>query len=486
MTKKQLSILIASLFAATPLLAQTTDPFLSTGQVSAGGIVTDANSKADREDFSKFNEYQDLTNGMLSTFGIQGRNSQSWINAYGENFGRDDMYVDLRGGMYDVFKARAYTNWLPHNFLFNGLTPYVGSGGQTLSAAFPNPNSANWQNLNLGYERKDTGGYFEWQQQSPWYFRVDGNQVKFSGTRPGSSSNTTSPGGGYSDLAMPQQYETNNAAFEVGYTTRTMTITASYLASNFGNDFENISWNNPAFGSNIDRTYLPPDNHYQRFALNGTWRALPWNSTLALRYTWDETKSDSNVGTQVLNAATGSVYLPTQPSTDTFNGDEKRQTFTAGWSATPIANLDTRAVLQLAEDEQRRHRRHVLPERGDLADAAPARNFFENELFHYEKQNAGVDAWWRFSRANRLGFGYDWFNQKQDRFDFDDETTNTVWVEWKNTSLDTLMARIKYSYLQRTADFLLSDAGANANDPAYLERFVRAFDLTNLKQNRSR
>ena len=51
---------------------------------------------------------------MLSNIGIFGRTSKSWINAYGEKFGRDDMYVNIRGGLYDVFRARAYTNWMPH------------------------------------------------------------------------------------------------------------------------------------------------------------------------------------------------------------------------------------------------------------------------------------------------------------------------------------------------------------------------------------
>jgi MtrB/PioB family decaheme-associated outer membrane protein len=477
MTKKQLSILIASLFAATPLLAQTTDPFLSTGVVGAGGIITDENSNAAREDFSKFNEYQDLSNGMLSIFGVQGRNKDSWITGYGENFGRDDMYVDLRGGMYDVFKARAYTNWLPHNFLFNGLTPYVGSGGPTLQAVFPNVNPAAWQNVDIGYQRKDTGGYFEWQGTSPWYFRVDGNQIKFSGTKLGSSSNTTSPGGGYVDLAFPVQYETNNVSVEGGYATRTMNISVSYLASNFGNDFETVSWNNPVFGGQVDRSYLPPANDYQRVAANATFRALPWASTLALRYTWDETTSDVNIANSVLS--TGGVPQFVLPSSDTFNGKETRQTFTAGWSATPVANLDTR--LYYNWQKMNNDSTDVI---FCASGASSCGGFFENELFHYEKQNFGVDFWWRFNRSNRLGFGYDWFQQKQDRFDFDKETTNTFWVEWKNTSLETLQARVKYSYLKRDADFLLSDAGTGPNDPVYLERFVRAFDLTNLTQNR--
>ena len=488
MTKKQLSILIASLFAATPLLAQTTDPFLSTGVVGAGGIITDTKSDAAREDFSKFNEYQDLSNGMLSIFGVQGRNSQSWINAYGENFGRDDMYVDLRGGMYDVFKARAYTNWLPHNFLENGLTPFVGSGGPTLQAVFPNPNSAGWQTLNLGYERKDTGGYFEWQGNSPWYVRVDGNQIKFSGTRPGSSANGTSPGNGYVDLAFPIQYETNNIAVEGGYNTRTMTINASYLASNFGNQNETLSWNNPFFANAVDRTYLPPDNNYQRFAANATFRALPWSSTLALRYTWDQTKSDTNIGQSVLT--TGGVPQFLLPTSDTFNGNEKRQTFTVGWTATPITNLDTRLYYNWQKMNNDGTEVIFCP-----SGASSCGGTFENELFHYDKNNFGIDAQYRFNRGNRLGFGWDWFQQKQNRFDFDKETTNTFWAEWRNTSFETLELRLRYSYLKRDSDFLLGDAGvpisappgtppSASSDPAFLERFVRAFDYADLTQNR--
>jgi hypothetical protein len=108
----------------------------------------------------------------------------------------------------------------------------------------------------------------------------------------------------------------------------------------------------------------------------------------------------------------------------------------------------------------------------------------ENELWNYKKENAGFDAYYRFNRGNRIGGGYDYNHITQNRFDFDDTSTNTVWGEWRNTSLDTLTARLKYSYLTRRSNFLLSDAGVDANDPAYLERYVRAFDLANADQNR--
>ena len=227
-----------------------------TGQVTVGGIVTDANSK----DPSKFEQYQDLSNGVLSNIGIFGRTSKSWIDAYGENFGRDDMYINMRGGMYDVFRARAYTNWMPHNLLFNGLTPFTAArhrepDGDTSRS----PIRRRWQPLDLGFQRKDTGGSFEWQAYSPWYFRVDGNQVKQSGTKVGSGSNGTSPGNGFTDLPLPAQYETNNVTGEIGYATRAMTLSASYMVSNFNNSNSAVNWNNGFWGNGIDTTWLPPE-----------------------------------------------------------------------------------------------------------------------------------------------------------------------------------------------------------------------------------
>ena len=477
MSKRQLSILIASLFAAAPVLAQGTDPFLSRGQVTAGGIWTDTSGTTDT---SKFTEYQDLSNGMLSNIGVTGRNASSWIDAYGENFGRQDMYVNIRGGLYNVFKAQAYTNWIPHDFLTLGITPYAGSGSANLAATFPKTNLGTWNNVNLGYDRKNTGGYFEWQQQSPWYFRVDGNQVKVEGTKVGSWANGTSPGNGYVDTAIPVDQTTNNVALEGGYTTRTMTLTASYLASNFNNANQSMTFTNPFFTNQTDRAYLPPNNDYQRFALNGTWRELPWKSTLALRYTWDKTTNDVNINNTVLNAATGGgVFLNVAPNTNVFSGDEVRQTFTAGWAATPVASVDTKLYYNWQKMNNDGTEVIFCP-----SGASTCGGTFENDLWHYEKNNFGLDAWWRINRANRLGVGYDWYQIKQNRIDFDENTTNTFWAEWKNNSIETVQAKVKYWYLKRSGDYLLSNAGANANDPLYLERFTRFFDLADLTSNR--
>ena len=177
----------------------------------------------------------------MSNVGVQGRNSTTWFQGYGENFGRTDQYMFLRGGMYDVFKAGVYLNDIPRTFSSSAYTPFAGSGGNLLTATFPlaalptNPADRRLERLHAGLRPPRRGGYAEWQRNSPWYFRVDGNQVTFSGTRLGSGANGTSPGNGYTDLAFPQDFKTSNWGVEGGYQSSKATFSVRWDYSKFEN-----------------------------------------------------------------------------------------------------------------------------------------------------------------------------------------------------------------------------------------------------------
>jgi hypothetical protein len=107
----------------------------------------------------------------------------------------------------------------------------------------------------------------------------------------------------------------------------------------------------------------------------------------------------------------------------------------------------------------------------------------ESERYGYTKNNPGFEAGYRLTSGNRLSTGYDYLNTIRDRFDANKTIENKIFVQWANSSLDSLAARLKYQYLQRRSDFLTNNAGFNANDQFYLERFSRSFDVANLNQH---
>jgi hypothetical protein len=475
MTRTSLSVLIAGLFVATPVLADDI-PWITEGALTGGAIITNHSGR----DFSKIEEYQDLNSGVLSNIFFRGRDDKNWVDFYGENFGRDDMYIDVRGGRYDVFKYQVYTNWLPHNFAFNALTPLNGTGTNLQTANFPQADPSTWNIFNLGYERKDTGGYFEWQQNSPWYFRVEGNQVKFDGSKVGSAALGTSPSNGFIDLALPVSYTTNNISAEGGYNTRSMHFAVNYLYSKFDNGNQGVQWTNPFFGNNIDTTYLASDNTYQRIGINGTIRDLPYGSTLAARYTYSKTTNDTPVAAVALTAGstTGSgIYVPTFPNTTQFNGDFINQTFSVSLTSLPVKNVETKIYYNFYRLDN--NSTEVIFGPGQVDCGGPC----DNLLYSYRKNNAGVEANWRVNKGNRLSAGWDYLDIDQNRVDYDAVTYNKFWAEWKNTQLENFDIRLKYQYIQRRSNFLLGNAGVDANDPQYLNRFVARFDNSDANQN---
>jgi MtrB/PioB family decaheme-associated outer membrane protein len=470
MNRKPICILVASLFAVPAALAQEkADDFRFFGSVGIGGIHTD---DGDAPDAAKLNEYRDLSNGLLTTIDAKGRGSRHWFDLFAENLGRDDQYATLRGGMYDTFRYRLYTDALKHNFMFNGLTPYAGAGGTTQTTTFPRLDPSTWFSLGEGYKRRDDGGMFEFKPGGgPWYVRVDANQVTWSGAKPGSSSQGSSPGNGFVELAFPVKYTTRTATVEGGYNTRQMRFDLSWMTSKFENDNESLTWTNGYLGNGTDRTYLAADNRYQKLMANAAFQQLPWSTTVAARFTMDELKSNIALANSFLSGTTGTSTTDT-PNASSYNGKVENQTFSVTANSAPTKGLDTRLYYNFRKrDDQSTN--VLYPGSGS-----------ENSPFSYRKQNLGFDAYYRLDRANRFGVGYDHLDtDREGRHDFDSTKDQRLFLEWKNSSLDDLAVRLKYTRLDRDADFLHANDGANSNDPAYLNRFVTAFDLSNVTQD---
>ena len=465
MRKKLIGILIANLFALPPALAQD---MVVTGSASLGGIAVDDD---DARNPYKLTEYRDLDDGVLGAFDLKGRSGRYWFDLFGENLGRDDQYVHARGGVYDVFKYRLYTDSLRHNFLENGITPYTGAGSTAHRTTFPRLDTTTWASIDSSYKRRDDGGFFEFQGVSPWYARVDANQVTWKGNKPGSSSQGLSPGNGFVELFFPVDYKTRNATIEGGYNTRTLRFDISYLVSKFENSEEVVSWTNGYWGNGVDNTFLAADNRYERLAGNFSWRGLPLNGTLAARFTMDELSSSIPLVTSVLGTTTGGM-VSTGPSVPSFEGNVENETFTATYAFAPARAFDARAYYYYRKrDDTSTH-----------VSFTPAG--VENEPYSYKSNNLGFDAFWRFARGQRLGFGYD-FNDtdRHGRWDYDNTEDKRIFVEYKNTMLDELAARLKYTRLERDSNFLLANSGSSPTDSAYWNRYVTAFDLANVNQD---
>jgi MtrB/PioB family decaheme-associated outer membrane protein len=496
MKRTLLPVLAATLLVtASPVLAA--DGMRWTGSASLG--LRGVDEKA--TDPSKLNEYRDLDTGLLGDLEVQGRSDRSHFNLFIENPGRDDQYFDLRGGMYGMLKYRLYSSELRHNFAsgVGALSPYGGIGTPVLTATFPNVTPSTWNTFDHSYERRDRGGMFEISLNSPWYFRTDANQVTRKGINVLAGAQGTSPTNGFVDLPTPIDYKTTNYSAEAGYQGRSTHFAVSVAYSQFSNGNDILRWSNGFFAplnpTKYDATILPPDNEMLRISANGNVRKLPWDSTLAGRFTYSKLTNDVPVLSAMLgpNTAVLPNTLPgvgsrplTGASSPLFQGEIRKTTLGLSFSSHPMPALDTRVYWNWAEEKN--HSTHLTFDPvaiatnstgGSLACSGAA---CTPEPFGYKKHNLGVEAGYRVNRQNKLSGGIDWYDVERERIDFTENTDRKFFVEWKNSSLDELTGRLKYQYLTRRSTYVLGPTSPIVIlNP--IELYVRRFDLANVDQN---
>ncbi len=492
--RKSAAVLIASLFLFTlptlPAAYAADGDFTLTGSVTLGGQLVDT---TDTVDEGKMREYRDLTNGVLSAFDLMGRSADYYLDFYAENLGRKDMYLDLRGGSYGSFKYGLFSDSMQHFFTTGARTPYSGAGTANQTAVLPSLDPSKWNVYDLAYKRRNDGAMFELSLDSPWYVRADVGNVSFDGNKLQAYAQGTGSSNGFVDLAVPVEYSTRNLSFESGYSSTRLHLALAYLDSKFENDDPILQWTNGYFGNDrltgtnlgVDTSYLPADNRLKRLSLN-TLIKLPLDSSLGLRYTQSESTSDVTLGTsQLIGTATTKTTTPFLASSEVFKGKIDYDTWAVTWSAMPVDRVDVRLY---AYDLKRENKSTdvlfsgfttatsslgcvgVVGGTGPVGSSTGPR-ICENEPFGFERRNYGAELAWRPSKTNRISGGFDQVKTDREFHPDSDSTKEKRYsLEWRNTSMDTLVASLKVQLIERRSNFL---------SPA-LPNTVWSFDTANL------
>jgi hypothetical protein len=320
-----------------------------------------------------------------------------------ENIGRDDM-PRLPGRRVRQFKYRL-CDWLRHATVRAGRRPHAvrirpeQSDLRPTPAARANSNVPPWTSFDFRTFRKDTGGNFEFSGGSPWYVRLDANEVRQTGiNKADSAALGTSPGNGFIDLPYPVDWVTRSVVAEAGYQAPRGHFSVNWTQSKFQNENVLLNFQNSFFGNGMDTATFAPDNDYMRIGLSGVLRQLPMSSSLSGRLAYSKATNSTNMLGAVLNTAGSATPVATNPTSSTF---DQGQAGRFKLSSLPMRNLDTR-LLQLLQAENdsarsfRPHGRALLLHGGN--DRAGQRNVFCSDDQQATKHNPGFELGCRLSQ----------------------------------------------------------------------------------------
>ncbi len=539
MRTKLIAIAVASLFANGAAWAQY-DSFVWSGSAEAGGrgVNTDGGTRngafglypgaavqpfTGPADEAKANEYQNLDNGVIGILDVRGSSKNYYMKFFGENFGRDDQYVEARGGGYDVFKAIVYQDRMPHNLSWNALTPLWNSWSnlqQGPAGTYPPARDpSTWNTFDYGLQRNTTGGAVEISARSPFFFRADYNEVETTGSRPQSGQLGTGSGNGLIEFGAPVEYKTKNALFEGGYTARAWNVKIAYLDSKFSNSIDTMQWTNFYMRSALDTSLLPPDNELKKWSIHATARELPLDSTFLLRASQSKLTNNVDLGDGSVanpwNSAlkpvsssnvpanqqpVGVGYLITAPSSSTFDGEEKTTSVQASLTSTLTKGLESRIYYNYYDKENNSTEINYAagglgpdaancPNPGSGIQSSNATRFcipvvLSPGLFGYTKDEAGVDLIYRLGTRQKLVGNYTWLKVDRELEPAPSTTDHRFWIEYRNSMWEGLSGRLKYQYLTQSSDIDHSFTNnSSGQTPAQVPYYFSAYDIADYDQN---
>lgn len=480
MRKSTAPLLMTALAIAVPAaLAQQANPAFS-GSVSVTGISTHVTG----DNAFRFFEYRDLDSGVTAGVDARGESNAWYWNVFGENLGRDDQFIELKGGKYGVFKYTVYNDDIIHNLTFGAITPFtgVGTNSLTFSGASASIDTATWNSFDYSIQHRNVGGLVEAQPaaDSPVYTRFTANRKRTDGIKPLGAPGT-SPGGPTYELPAPVDWTTTDFSGEVGYATKTAHFSANLLYSKFEDHNDFLSWRSPiiATGPNVESSTLASDNNLWRLGLNAMWKQLPMGSTLALRGTYTKLSNSIPVNPTYISVSgtTGNTRLA-NPTETTFDGEVVNKSVSASFTSQLARNLDSRVYYNWYEREN--DSTHLVytpsgPGSGgtcDLTAAGTPLTTCTPERLHFTRNNVGAELQYRLNRKNKLSADIDYVDIERERIDFDRSKETKVTLGWKNSSLELVDVRVKYQHLRRRSEFLLSDSTVVFDK--YLYRFDAA------------
>jgi len=431
-------------------------------------------------DEARFNEFRDLDDSIIGNIQLDALKGAYHFQFDGANIGADDQSFEAKGGKYGQFKYKFNYDEMPHNYTFGAITPLTGVGTQNIAIVADPADISTWTRFDYAVDHKSYGGELEISLGTPFYVNLAAEKRQQEGLRPYTVLRKHSNPRNYIEMPEPISNDTNNLHLKGGYRGESITASLSGMLSSFNNDNKFFQGTFDVGGAAVDNNVvLAPDNEYRSVAADLAWRGLPLASVVAARVSHANLENDftaADIGwTNAMLATLANL------NRSTFEGDIDYTNASIALSSRPLDKLDTKIYYTYFD----RDNKSSVISYG--ANPATALTNNAKELLSYEKNTFGIDLGYRLPQKTKVEAGYEYMDMDRStqlpaytaaaanfyRYDNPESTSDDIfYIGLKNSLLDWLTAKIRYTRLERDSDIDTTAAVANGVDPRiYTTRF---------------
>ena len=417
-------------------------PGTFSGEIGITGRMTDG-----EDDSAKAQEYRDLDTPVYGDLKVKyDKKDEYFLEATGENMGRDDQYYSAAGGMYGKVKIEASYDEIPHRFADDAKSIYNGKGSGDLTlrgtpqdVLFPdranrlNALAADAKSVDIDLKRKKVEVSAEVAAYDPLNFRVEFGREHKKGTRPFFGSFGLDD---TEEIPEPIDYDTTEVKFIGEYVKKPYYFNLSYYFSLFENNTDTLKWDNPFRATDtvgaaaqglID---LPPDNHYHNVSASGSYTNTDLKTRVSATASWGWMIQDDDLVPYTTNPALTTPTGENASDTNSLpqkNADAQVNTYLYHLllTSSPVKFVHLKGRLRYFEYDNN-------TDQIDFPGFVPADDFFvtpdvpgatsiANLPTSFKKTTAGGDLGFDVFKKTRLGLGYTYEQTKRTSREVDNQ-----------------------------------------------------------------
>lgn len=333
------------------------------GNIEIGGTQVGIDNES-----SKFMEYRGLKgDGTYLVGGVDllyGKDA-FYLGLTGKELGLDTRNILFESGKYGTYRFFIEYDQLPKfisntsRTIFNGAgsnnltlpAGYVGNGSSTNPKTLVDQiingtnglgGSGNLKDVDLELERKAaTAGFTMTTLKGLVDFNLSFKREEKDGTKSIGAvvqDVTMARGGPRTDIILPEpvDYLTDELRASVSYNREAGQLELEYYLSDFSNDNDSLTWENPYYyGAKNPVISLPPDNKYHRWSLSGG-LSLPLSTRVAFTAEYGKMEQDDDFLPYHANPASPANGTEPRSSAD---AEIKTKLINANLSSRPVKGL---------------------------------------------------------------------------------------------------------------------------------------------------
>ena len=390
------------------------------------------------DDAYKFGRYNGLqTKGPYVIGDIKAREFQEdglFWSVRGTNLGLESRYLRLEGGRQGSYKLFLQYDELP-NYKNNSVeTPFIGIGGDnlTLPPGFDiNTNlDASLTGFELETRRSRTQAGISFIPRQRWQFDVDVSHenkqgVDATGSAIANGTNMLVGNTSIAILPKPIDQDTDILNAILRYAGKDGQVDLKYQISQYDNNYDSLTWQDPFNTAAAGRMSLPPDNEFQQLILSGSY-ALADKSHLTGFISTGRMTQNQDFLPYTINTNASTSVLPRT----SLDGEV--------WLTNAQLKLITRPLTDLRLNMELRYneRDNKTPQATYdyvVLDSDNFTNTATNRPFSYTNNRFKLDANYRFNAISSLRGGYKYNQMKRGitGTEREETTENTLYAKWK-------------------------------------------------------